>query len=379
MKENLEIILSTDVEDAKNLSKVLNVLQRYNTSIFTGEPCLFKKDELKGVTFPVFDKTLTLYFSPVDDDTVELKCIDQNDYNAVIAKRLISNILYRYRNDGSIFMVVSSPTYNRDVDKSIVYDIVKFNLGLLFKYDMDELAAIGRIEDVKYITYSIYYERNILRFAISSVDDGITDIIKSYKTIAELSEPKPKDIINIVANNEDACYVQLVELFNEMPDVEKMDIVKQILSKNCHAEIYATGNSKLSVEIFPNLTNDTIPISEYNVAPHVMSMFLDKFEKGELKDTNKLIFSVKENLMDPDVNEYNLEFILNQELQLICLLDEKVAGIFLADKKTASQWISEGEAGIRLVETTNGEKTRYRYFMMEFFNNKIAMSFKKND
>lgn len=198
------------------------------------------------------------------------------------------------------------------------------------------------------------------------------------EVITELSKPTTKDIIKATVTNRDTSFVQLVELPNELPDSEKMDVVKQILNKNCHAEIYATGNSSLSVEVFPKLSDEEVLFSEYNIAPRMMSIFLDKFEKG-MKDSNKLVFSVKEDLIDPDVTNYNLEFILNQELQLVCLLNEKVAGIFLADTKTASQRISEGEVGIRLEEITDRGEDGFRYFMMEFFNNNIAMAFKKND
>ena len=198
------------------------------------------------------------------------------------------------------------------------------------------------------------------------------------EAITELSKPTTKDIIKATTTNRDVSFVQIVELPNELPDSEKMDVVKQILNKNCHAEIYATDNSRLSVEVFPNSSDEEVLLSEYNIAPRMMSIFLDKFEKGKL-DSNKLIFSVKEDLIDPDVTNYNLEFILSQELQLVCLLNEKVAGIFLADTKTASQWISEGEVGIRLEEITDMGEDGFRYFMMEFFNNNIAMVFKKND
>ena len=198
------------------------------------------------------------------------------------------------------------------------------------------------------------------------------------ESITELSKPTVKDIIKATITNRDVSFVQLVELPNELPDSEKMDVVKQILNKNCHAEIYTTDNSRLSVEVFPNSSDEEVLLSEYNIAPRMMSIFLDKFEKGKL-DSNKLIFSVKEDLIDPDVTNYNLEFILNQELQLVCLLNEKVAGIFLVDTKTASQWISEGEVGIRLEEITDMGEDGFRYFMMEFFNNNIATAFKKND
>ena len=200
------------------------------------------------------------------------------------------------------------------------------------------------------------------------------------EAITELSKPTTKDIIKATVTNRDVSFVQLVELPNELPDSKKMDVVKQILNWNWHAEIYATDNSRLSVEVFPNSLDEEVLFSEYNIAPRMMSIFLDKFEKGKLKDSNKLIFSVKEDLIDPDVTNYNLEFILNQELQLVCLLNEKVAGIFLADTKTASQWISEGEVGIRLEEITDRGEDGFRYFMMEFFNNNnIAMVSKKND
>lgn len=379
MRENLAIMLSSDVEDAKKLGKFLEVLQKYNNSIMAGERCLFKKDELNDLIFPVFDKSATLYFSPVDDDTVELKAIDQKEYNAVIAKRFIYNILARYESTGSIYMIVSLPSYDKDIDSSIVYDIVTFNLGLLFKYDIDRLAEIGKIDDIKHITYSIYQEKNMLRFVISNIDDSVIDAIKQYEAITELSKPTTKDIIKATTTNRDVSFVQLVELPNELPVSEKMDVVKQILNWNWHAEIYAADNSRLSVEVFPNSSDEEVLFSEYNIAPRMMSIFLDKFEKGKLKDSNKLIFSVKEDLIDPDVTNYNLEFILNQELQLICLLNEKVAGIFLADTKTVSQWINEGEVGIRLEEITNRGEDGFRYFMMEFFNNNIAMAFKKND
>ena len=378
MKENLVVMLSSDTEDAKKLSKFLEVLQKYNNSIIAGESCLFKKDELEGLVFPVFDKSATLYFSPVNNDMVELKAINQKDHNAVMAKRFMYNILSKYESTGSIYMMVSSPSYDTNIDSSIVYDIITFNLGLLFKYDMDRLAEIGKIKDIKYITFSIYKERSMLRFVISNIDGDIIDAIKQYESITDLSKPTQKDIIKATLTNRDACFVQLVELSNELSDSEKMNIVKQILNKNCHAEIYATGNSRLSVEVFPETTDEEVLFSEYNIAPRMMSIFLDKFKKGELKDKYRLVFSVKEDLIDPDVTNYNLEFILNQELQLVCLLDEKVAGIFLTDTKTASQWISEGEAGISLEEITDGDKDGFRYFMMEFFNN-IAMVFKKND